>query len=168
MIIDSFRFLPRSFRSLFENPTRLPGETDEVWAAPSRRLAESRVALLSSAGLYLEGDHEPFDAERERQEPTWGDPTHRVLPASLEGRRVGMTHLHLNSTDVLADPEIAMPVGALAALAAEGRIGSVAPSHYSVMGYQEAGLDVWRNETAPAIIGRLGEEAVDAVVLAPA
>ncbi len=168
MIIDSFRFLPRSFRSFYDNPVRLPGETEDVWAAPARRLSESRIALLSSAGLYLDGDQDPFDAERERQEPTWGDPTHRVLPASREGRRVGMTHLHLNTDNVLADPEIALPLAGLAALAAEGRIGSVAPSHYSVMGYQQAGLDVWRNETAPAIIGRLREEAVDGVVLAPA
>jgi D-proline reductase (dithiol) PrdB len=168
MIIDSFRFLPRSFRPLYENQVRLPGETEPVWAAPTRRLSESRIALLSSAGLFLKGEQEPFDVERERQEPTWGDPTHRVLPASLEGRRVGMTHLHLNTDNVLSDPEIALPLSGLAALAAEGRVGSVAPSHYSVMGYQQAGLEVWRNQTAPAIVDQLREEAVDGVVLAPA
>lgn len=168
MIVDSFRFLPRGFRSFYDNPVPLPGETEEVWAAPGRRLAESRLALLTSAGLYFDGEQEPFDADRERREPTWGDPTHRVLPASLEGRPVGMTHLHLNPDDVLTDPEIALPLAALATLAAEGRIGSVAPSHYSVMGYQEAGLAVWGNETAPAIIDRLRGEGADGVVLAPA
>jgi D-proline reductase (dithiol) PrdB len=78
-----------------------------------------------------------------------------------------MTHLHVNPDDVLADPEIALPLEGLAALVAEGRVGAVAPSHYSVMGFQEAGARVWREETAPAIVARLRDEAVDGVVLAP-
>jgi D-proline reductase (dithiol) PrdB len=166
-VIDSFRFLPRSFVSMYENPTPVPGEEAEVWAPLAPRLAQARISLLTSAGLYLEGDQEPFDADRERREPTWGDPTHRVLPASLARRALGMTHLHVNPDDVLADPEIALPLDGLAALVAEGRVGSVAPSHYSVMGYQEAGLAVWREETAPAIVARLRDESVDGVVLAP-
>lgn len=166
-MIDSFRFLPRSFAALYDNPTPLPGEEGEVWAPLAPRLAQARISLLTSAGLYLEGDQEPFDADRERREPTWGDPTHRVLPASLAGRALGMTHLHVNPDDVLADPEIALPLEGLAALVAEGRVGSVALSHHSVMGYQEAGLAVWRAETAPAIVARLKDEAVDGVVLAP-
>lgn len=167
VIVDSYRFLPRSFRPLYESPTPLPGEEDEVWAPSPKRLTESRIALLTSAGLHLEGIQEPFDADRERREPTWGDPSHRVLPESLEGRRLGMTHLHVNPDDVLADPEIALPLRGLAALVSEGRVGSVAPSHYSVMGYQQAGLEVWRAETAPAIVARLRGEAVDGVVLGP-
>ncbi len=166
-MIDSFRFLPRSFVSMYDDPTPVPGEEGEVWAPLPRRLAEARIALVTSAGLYLENDQEPFDADRERREPTWGDPTHRVLPASLAGRSLGMTHLHVNPVDVLADPEIALPLEGLAALVAEGRVGSVAPSHYSVMGYQEVGLAVWREETVPAIVTSLRDEAVDGVVLAP-
>ena len=166
-MIDSFRFLPRSFVPMYENPLPLPGEEDEVWVPPRRRLAEARIALLTSAGLYLEGEQEPFDVDRERREPTWGDPTHRLLPASLAGRPLGMSHLHVNPDDVLADPEIALPLAGLAALVAEGRVGASAPSHYSVMGFQEPGLAVWREETAPAIVARLDEEAVDGVILAP-
>jgi len=166
-VIDSFRFLPRSFAPLYDNPTPLPGEEGDVWAPLAPRLAQARIALLTSAGLYLEGDQEPFDSERERREPTWGDPTHRVLPASVAGRGLGMSHLHVNPDDVLADPEIALPLEGLSALVAEGRVGAVAPSHYSVMGYQEAGLAGWREQTAPAIISALRDEAVDGMVLAP-
>jgi hypothetical protein len=43
----------------------------------------------------------------------------------------------------------------------------MAASHYSVMGYQEAGLRVWRSETAPAIAERLRDERVDGLILAP-
>ena len=49
----------------------------------------------------------------------------------------------------------------------EGRVGAVAPSHFSVMGYQQAGLEVWRSETAPAIVERLRDEGTDGLILAP-
>ena len=135
MLVDSYRFLPRSFIPLYSGVAPGPGDDGPVWTAFPKRLAEARIALLTSAGLYLEGEQPPFDGEREKAEPTWGDPTHRVLPASVEGRPLAMMHLHLNHADVVADPEIALPLGGLAALAGEGRVGSVAPRHVSVMGY---------------------------------
>lgn len=167
MLVDSYRFLPRSFLPLYQGARPLPGEEDPVWAPFTKRLAEARIALLTSAGLYLEGEQEPFDSERERREPFWGDPTHRILPADLTGHRVGMSHLHVNPEDVLADPAVALPLVVLDQLVAEGRVGAVTPSHYSVMGFQAPGLEVWRRETAPAIVGRLREEGADGVVLAP-
>ena len=165
--MDSYRFLPRSFIPLYEGATPAQGDDAPVWAPFGKRLAEARIGLLTSAGLYLEGEQAPFDGEREKAEPTWGDPTHRVLPGSLAGRALGMMHLHLNHEDPLADPEIALPLGGLAALAAEGRIGSVAPRHVSVMGYQQAGLEGWRAETAPAIVDLLRDDEVDGLILAP-
>lgn len=167
MIVDSYRFLPRSFIPLYDGATPAPGDDGPVWAPFGERLADARIGLLTSAGLYLEGEQAPFDGEREKAEPTWGDPTHRVLPASLEGRALGMMHLHLNHEDLLADPEIALPLAGLAALVAEGRVGSVAPRHVSVMGYQQAGLGDWRAETAPAIVELLRDDGVDGLILAP-
>jgi hypothetical protein len=63
-----------------------------------------------------------------------------------------MTHLHVRSDDVLADHNIALPTAVLDELVAEGVVGGRTELHFSVMGYQEAGLRVWRDETAPAII----------------
>jgi D-proline reductase (dithiol) PrdB len=167
VIVDSYRFLPRSFIPLYSGATPAPGEDGPVWAPFEKRLAEAQIALLTSAGLYLAGEQPPFDAEREKADPTWGDPTHRVLPAMLERADLGMMHLHVNHEDVLADPEIALPLGGLATLVAEGRIGSVAPNHVSVMGYQQAGLEVWRRDTAPAIVDLLRGQGTDGLILAP-
>lgn len=167
MIVDSYRFLPRSFVPLYSGAAPAPGDEGPVWAPFETRLAEARIALLTSAGLYLDGEQPPFDGDREKAEPTWGDPTHRVLPASLEGHRLGMMHLHVNHDDVLADPEIALPLAGLADLAAEGVVGSVAPAHVSVMGYQQAGLEVWRSETAPAVVELLRDQGTDGLILAP-
>ncbi|HET6810713.1 MAG TPA: hypothetical protein VFH50_06865 [Acidimicrobiales bacterium] len=167
MEVDSYRFLPRSFRARYENPSRLPGEDAAVWATFPVRLAEARVALLSSAGLHVKSRQPPFDAAGERANPMWGDPSWRAIPRSAGQDDLGMMHLHVNNTDVLADHEVALPLRALDALVAAGVVGASADTHFSVMGYQEDGLEVWRTRTAPEIAEVLRDERVDGLVLAP-
>jgi D-proline reductase (dithiol) PrdB len=168
VLIDQFRFLPKSFRPLFENPSRLSGDDDAVWAPFERRLSEATVSLLSSSGLYVVGQQMPFDAAGERECPTWGDPSFRAIPRSTAQGQLGAMHLHVNTDDVLADHEIALPLRRLDELVSEGVVGRSAETHYSVMGYQREGLDAWRSETAPAIVAGLQAENVDGVVLSPA
>jgi hypothetical protein len=168
MRVDSFRFLPRSFRPLYEDPPRLPGEDTPTWAPATTRLAETRVGLLTSAGLYARETQAPFDLERERREPAWGDPSWRLLPGDLAAGDVAMAHLHLAEADILADPEIVLPAGVLRELVAEGVVGAATPEHVSVMGYQERGLSGWREETAPAIVAHLADQGAGGLVLAPA
>jgi len=165
--VDSFRFLPRSFRPLYEHPSRLPGEDEPVWAPATKRLAETRLTLLTSAGLYVESGQPSFDLERERRDPTWGDPGWRRLPHDLPPGRLAMAHLHLNPADILADRNVALPVDVLDELVAGGVVGGATPAHVSVMGYQEHGLAGWRDTTAPEIVGLLREQGADAVLLAP-
>ena len=166
MQVDSYRFLPRSFVPMYAGAQPLADETEPVWAPFEARLAGATISLLTSAGLSLEGEQPPFDLERERAEPTWGDPTHRVIPHGHTGS-LAMSHLHVNSADVLADRNVALPVDVLDELVRDGRVGAAAPRHVSVMGYQQAGLDVWRSETAPQIVELLRDDRVDGVVLAP-
>jgi len=166
VIVDSYRFLPRSFVPMYENVQPLAGETEPVWAPFEARLADSSIALLSSAGLSTADGQAPFDVERERREPTWGDPTFRLIPHRFDGA-LAMNHLHVNPADVLLDRNVALPMDVLDDMVADGSVGSPAPEHVSVMGYQHSGLDVWRNETAPAIIEVLRRQRTDGVVLAP-
>ena len=167
MIVDSYRFLPRSFRPLYENPARLPGEDEPVWTPVATRLAETRVALVTSAGLFVDGEQPSFDLERERREPAWGDPSWRRLPPQLTPGRLAMAHLHVNPADILADRNVALPVDVLDDLTGDGMAGGATRDHVSVMGYQEHGLAGWRETTAPAIAGLLREQGAGAVVLAP-
>ena len=143
-----------------------PVEHEPVWAAFGRRLSEASITLLTSAGFYIEGEQAPFDVERERREPTWGDPSYRVIPDRLDGRAFGMAHLHVNNKNVLSDTNVALPGDVLADLVAEGWVGRATPEHFSVMGFQ-GGLEAWRDETAPAIAERLRAQGTDGVVLAP-
>jgi len=166
VLIDSYRFLPRAFRDRYEQLARPAGEEEPVWTPFAKRLAEARITLLTSAGLYLRGEQSPFDAERERREPTWGDPSWRRIPQAVATDGLGMSHLHVNSADVLADHGVALPTLALAELVADGRV-QAATDHVSVMGYQQEGLRDWRTQTGPEIIEMLRDERSDGVVLAP-
>lgn len=168
MNVDSFRFLPRSFRPLYEGRGPFPGEDDPVWAPFPKRLAQSRIALLTSAGLYLKASQESFDLERERTHPEWGDPTWRPIPAAASRSELAVAHLHINDEDVLADPEIALPAGTLAQFAEDGVVGSAATDHLSVMGYQDRSLEGWRERTVPELIVQLRDQNADGLILAPA
>jgi len=168
MIVDSYKFLPRSFRPLYEGRGPFPGEADPAWAPSARRLAESRIALLTSAGIYVRSAQRSFDLEREQQHPEWGDPGWRSIPADASPKDLGVAHLHINDEDLLADPEIALPSRLLAELADEGVVGGAVANHVSVMGYQDRNLRDWQATTAPAIVANLREQGADGLVLAPA
>ena len=168
MNVDSFRFLPHSFRPYYEGRGPFPGEDEPVWVPFEKRLQESRIALLTSAGLYLKKTQQPFDVERERANPEWGDPAWRSIPASVEAADLAVAHLHINDEDLLADPEIALPARLLEQLAAERIIGGTTPEHLSVMGYQERSLEGWRDKTVHELVGRLRDQAADGLILAPA
>ena len=166
MRVDSFKFLPRSFQPFFASPEPLPGETDEVWTEFAPRLAEASVALLSTGGLSCP-TQAPFDADRERREPAWGDPSWRPIRLETLQGELAMAHLHVNPADFERDHEVAMPLRALDTLVAAGVVGASADEHVSVMGYQAAGLADWQRSTAPEIVTRLRELSVDGVVIAP-
>jgi hypothetical protein len=168
VLVDSFKYLPRSFRPLYEGRGPFPGEDQPVWAPFEKRLAEAKIALLTSAGMYVKGSQASFDLEREQTHPHWGDPTWRSIPAAVTAERIGVAHLHINDGDLLADPEIALPMHLLGELAGEGLIGGAVAEHVSVMGYQERTLRVWQDTTAPELVAHLRDQVADGLILAPA
>lgn len=168
MVVDSYKFLPHSFRPLYEGRGPFPGEDSPVWAPFAKRLSESRIALLTSAGMYVRGSQPAFDLDRERQKPDWGDPSWRAIPASAAAGEIGVAHLHINDEDIDSDPEVALPMHALDELAREGVVGGAVDSHVAVMGFQDRRLKDWHRTTAPAIVGHLREHGADGLILAPA
>jgi hypothetical protein len=79
--VDSYAFLPRALRTMFEAAPRF--EHEPVRTDFAKPLTEARIGLLSSAGIFVQGEQDGFDIERERQEPTWGDPTLRPIRANV-------------------------------------------------------------------------------------
>ncbi len=167
MEVDSYKFLPRSFRPMYEGRGPFPGEEEPVWAPFPNRLSQARIALLSSAGLYLKNSQPSFDVEQERARPEWGDPSWRAIPSSAKPGDIAVAHLHVNDEDLLADPEIALPMRRLDELDAAGTVGGSVSEHVAVMGYQERGLRVWHETTAPQIVAHLRAQGADGVILAP-
>ncbi len=166
-VVDPWRFTGSFLRRLFE--ARLPAQPSHPpipWAKVGKPLAASRVALLSTAGLSMKGDA-PFDMEGERRRPTWGDPSWRRLSADATSAAIEANHLHIDTSYILRDLDVALPLDRLRELAAEGIVGEVAPTHYSIMGYQGADSRALETESAPAIAAAMRDERVDIALLAP-
>jgi D-proline reductase (dithiol) PrdB len=166
MAVDSYKFLPRSMRAMYESGS----VTDEppVWAPLMKPVDKCTIALLTSAGVYLKDSQQGFDEEREWREPTWGDPTYRVIPRDVRQDQVACSHLHISHDDLLEDIDVVLPFRAFTKLEAEGEIEKLADEAYSFMGYQERSLNDWRTVQGPELAARLKERAVDVLLLAPA
>jgi len=166
MPVDSFRYLPRSFRQGYES---FPYQHDTpAWAPLTTPIEHATIALLTSAGVYIEGEQPPFDLDRERTNPTWGDPTYRLIPRDIPQDRVGVAHLHINNRDIRQDLDVALPLRTFEQLETEGRLGKLADQHYSFMGFQDSNLTDWRRDQAPEVAQRLQDAGVSALILAPA
>jgi D-proline reductase (dithiol) PrdB len=132
------------------------------WTPLRKSLAESRVALVTTAGFVLP-NQEPFD-ERRRG----GDPSYRVIPAGADVTTLIDTHRSrtFDHGPMRRDPNLAFPLDRLRELSARGRIGSVAPRHLSFSGSITAPGRLIR-DTAPEAAGLLVQDAVDVALLVP-
>jgi len=169
MTVDSFKFLPRiiaTYYRMAEVERRLP----IPWTPLRRPLSECTVGLVTSGGLYLRDSQPPFDLEREKQQPTWGDPTYRPIPTNVHPADLGVGHLHYNARDAEADFNILLPIEPLKRLAEDGVIGAVAPEHFSFMGFQGFPPDTtaWEKTYGPEVADRFVHAGADCVILTPA
>ena len=166
MSIDSYRFLDFATRQVMkawaarQDPGVIP------FTPLAKPLGDCTIALVSTAGI-ARNDDRPFDQDRERRDPWWGDPGWRVIPLGTTERDVRLYHMHIDPRFGEADLDVVLPMRRLSELARDGIVGRPAPSHYSIMGYI---LDptVLVEETAPAMADRMRGDGVDAVALAPA
>ena len=166
MPIDSFKWLPRSIAGYYQS-LQVPEPEETPWTPLRKPIEQCRFALVTTAGLYLKDEQPPFDLDRERREPGWGDPSYRAIPSDARQEQIGVGHLHINTEDIEADVNIVLPVHRFQELAAAGEVGEVAPHHYSFMGYQQDNSH-WREHSGPAVAQRMVEEQVDAALLIPA
>jgi D-proline reductase (dithiol) PrdB len=143
-----------------------PAHAEIPWAEVHKPLADSKLALLSTAGLSMRGDA-PFDMEMERRQPTRGDPSWRGLRSDATSATVEANHLHIDTGYVERDLNVALPLDRTRELVAEGVIGALADSHYSTMGYQGNDTSTLENQSAPEIAAAMRSEEVDLALLAP-
>lgn len=122
----------------------------------TKPLSNSRIAILTSAALHPRVQM-PFPA---------GSAEFRELPADLAQSDILMSHISINFDRVgfQRDINIVYPIDRLRELAREGVIGSVADTHYSVMGSTDPAT---MTATADALATRFEQDKVDAVVFSP-
>jgi D-proline reductase (dithiol) PrdB len=166
MTVDSFNYLPRSIAAYYQT-LRVERADPIPWTPLSKPLDQCRFALVTTAGIYDAEVDPPFDTEREKRQPMWGDPTYRRIPRDAQQHQIGASHLHINNRDILADVDIVLPIHRFAELHEQGVIGSPAPTNYSFMGYQP-NTSEWRERYASEVAALMKDEAVDAVLLTPA
>jgi D-proline reductase (dithiol) PrdB len=165
--VDPWRFAGSFLTKVLSS--RIPAEPSHgeiPWTPVSKPLSQSKVALLSTAGLSMKGD-EPFDMEGERRRPTWGDPSWRRISSDATSGNVEANHLHIDTGYIERDLNVALPLDRLRELVREGEVGAVAATHYSIMGFQGNDTSVLENESAPAIAAAMRSEEVDLALLAP-
>jgi D-proline reductase (dithiol) PrdB len=166
MSIDSYRFLDFATRQVMKAWAARQEPGVVPFTPLARPLRECTVALVSTAGI-ARNDDRPFDQERERRDPWWGDPSFRVIPLGTTEQDARIYHMHIDPRFGQEDLDVVLPMRRLTELADEGIVGQAAPGHYSIMGYI---LDpaVLVEQTAPAIADRMRADGVDAVALVPA
>jgi D-proline reductase (dithiol) PrdB len=165
--VDGFRFLPPGLAAWIRSRIPEAGFDGSIpWAPMAKGLSRARLALVTSAGISLK-TQPPFDMERERSEPTWGDRSFRTLPRDTAARDINANHLHINTAYLLEDINVMLPLARMAEFEREGVIGALAPSAYSFYGFQWENTDFIGEAIAP-MANQMKEEGVDAVLLTPA
>ncbi len=166
-IVDGFRFLPPSLQAWVK--TFIPDEDFKgpiPWTPMSKPLNNVTVALVTSAGISLKSDL-PFDMEREKREPIWGDRSFRTIPRETTEKDIEVNHLHINTTYIKQDINVILPLARMAEFEKERIVGRLAPSAYSFYGFQWQNNDFLKEAIEP-ISKKMKLEGVEAVLLTPA
>lgn len=145
---------PDEAQHLREQPCEPFDTTPFVTGKP---LSARRVAIVTTAGLHL-GD-----------QPTWqlNDASYRVFSGDLDASELMMGHVSVNfdRTGFQQDVNVVFPIERLREMASDGRIGSVAGFHYSLMGATATPEAL--APTAAQLAELLHADQVDAVALFP-
>ncbi len=125
------------------------------WAPFTKPLSEARIAVLTTGGIYVEGQT-PFDVN--------GDWSFREIPLYSPAGDFRVAHTHYDTTGVAEDVDAVLAMHRLVELEAEGLIGEAVSPAYSFMGYipDPSGLI---EATAPEVGERLKEAKVDGAVI---
>ena len=131
---------------------------DTPWTPLGKPLSQSKLALVTTAGLHVRGDA-PFAS---------GDPSFRAIAANVEARDIVQSHASIgfDHTGIYRDLNLAFPIDRLRELAAEGAVGSLATQYYAFMGAQRNPQKMI-DESAPEVAALLNQEGVDVVLLTP-
>ena len=128
------------------------------WSPLRHELSQSKVALVTTAGLHVRGDS-PFRS---------GDPSYRIIPSHVDANDVLQSHASIgfDHTAIYRDLNIVFPMDRLQELAEQGVVGCLAAQYYSFMGAQRNPQKLI-DQSGPEVARLLRDENVDVVLLTP-
>ncbi len=166
-VIDGFRFMPPSLSAwIGKDIPDQPYSGEIPWTPLGKPNKEATFTLVTTAGISMKSDP-PFDLEREKREPAWGDPSFRKIPSTATESDIEVSHLHINTGYIKEDINVMLPLTRFAEFETEGVIGSLAPTCYSFYGFQMDSTALL-SESAPRMAAQMRQENVEAVLLTPA
>ena len=130
------------------------------WTPLATPLERARLGVVTTAGVYRRGIDPPFDDTEE------GDPRLLALPADVALDALDVAHSHIPQELARADMNVVLPLAHLRDLVRAGKLGSLAPRVFSVVGYRTRAHDV-AQETAPRIAAALAEDGVTLALVVP-
>ena len=165
--INGFYFMPPSLGAWIGQTIPDQEFDGEIpWTPLRKPISETVFSLMTSAGINMKTDPD-FDMQREKEEPTWGDPSYRKISKSAIPADIHVNHLHINTRYIKQDLNVTLPLDRFKEFETEDVIGALAPTSYSYYGYQ---MDptVLLQETMPRVVADMKSEGVEAVLLTPA
>mgnify|MGYP005696097169 FL=1 len=130
---------------------------DVPWTTP-KPLHESRVAIVTTAGLRVENNAD-WNA---------GDQGFTQIPHDAENLTLAHYSPNFDRVGWVLDKNVVFPIDRLYELAEDGIIGSVAKTHISFMGAQpDHTLETIRLDSGPSAAKLLKDDEVDLVLLTP-
>ena len=134
----------------------IPDAGSVPWATLGKPLSESKVALVTTGGVFLEGQT-PY-TER-------GDATYRELPKSLNTDDIHIWHPGYDTGPATRDINCIFPIDRFREMESEGVVGELAETSYAFMGLIPDPTELIESK-APEVARKLKEDGVDAVFLA--
>ena len=128
-----------------------------AWVPLKKPLAESRLALVASGGVYQAGQV----AFHHRD-----DTSYRAISTDVKVSDLRTSHFAYDQTAARADPNVVFPIESLRRMVESGRLGGLGPHSYTCMGGIYSSRRV-REDLAPEIARRIREDEVDLVILVP-
>ena len=135
---------------------------DTPWTPMAKQLSDSKVALVTSAGLHLPTD-KPFISAHEG-----GDTSFRVIPRRSKARDILQSHTSIgfDHTGIYRDLNVTFPMDRLQELVDQKKIGSLSDNYYSFMGALRDVTGIIE-KTGPEVAQKLKSEGVEVVLLTP-
>lgn len=126
-------------------------------ASPTKPLAESRVVLIASGGIYRVGDVGFTHKD---------DTSFREIPTDVSTEDLRVTHFAYDQTNARDDANVVFPIDGLRALVDSGEIGELADVALTFMGgiYSQRRLHV---ALIPPLVERVQETEADIALLVP-